>query len=113
MILSASGVAVMNGYMLFPPVRFWMQKAKVVFEKQWEEDPEALEKVLAIAENEIFPDNVLKNVVDAQLMSAIKGEILQRCERQSCYLIRAWLGIDMVCPNVWSLEVSAVWSFRR
>ena len=90
-----------------------MQKAKPFFEREWEQDPEALERVLEMAKNEIFPDNVLKNVVDARLMEAIKREVSHSCERQSFYLIRAWLGIDMFCPNAWKLEVSADYSFCR
>ena len=60
-----------------------MQKAKPFFEREWEQDPEALERVLEMAKNEIFPDNVLKNVVDARLTEAIKREVSHSCERQS------------------------------
>ena len=88
--------------------RFWIQKAKPFFEREWEQDPEALERVLEMAQNEIFPDNVLKNVVDARLMEAIKREVFQRWQRQSHFLIHAWLGIDIVCPDASKLEVSVV-----
>ena len=61
--------------------------------------------MLEHAKQHILPDEALKNHVDLNLFMAIRKEMLQRHERLSQYLIRAWLGMQEFCQNPLDLEV--------
>ena len=80
-------------------------------EKQRKQQPQqpqqlqAVKTILAAARTEILPDDVLKSVVNPKLLDAIRREMLLRHQRQSQYLVRAWLGIEDFCQNAQDLEV--------
>ena len=81
--------------------------------KRRKQDPETLASVLELAQRDVLPDEVLENYVDLKLFTAIRKEMLQRHERQSQYLIRAWLGLQEFCQNPLDLEVGTIQKGQR
>ena len=78
-------------------------------EKQKKQKPllPAAKHTLAAAKKEVLSDDVLQNVANSRLLDAIRKDMLQRSDKQSRYLVRAWLGIQELCQNAQDLEVSS------
>ncbi|KAK7114307.1 NFX1-type zinc finger-containing protein 1-like [Littorina saxatilis] len=76
--------------------KYWRMKAVKLVQQQPYLDQKVIKTILELAEHEVLPDNLLTGVMNPALFHAIKREMQRRHERQYYYLIRAWLGIDMI-----------------